>query len=71
MDADILFVGSISEEHISIHLLNYKLGRGFFGVADLYTSELGTSTPPELGTTRLASIRIRQNRHRYNMEYRK
>ena len=41
------------------------------GVADLYTSELGTSTPPELGTTRLAYIRIRQNRHRYNMEYRK
>ena len=41
------------------------------GVADLYTSELGTSPPPELGTTRLAYIRIRQNRHRYNMEYRK
>ena len=41
------------------------------GVADLYTSELGTSPPPDLGTTKLAYIRIRQNRHRYNMEYRK
>ena len=36
----------------------------------LYTSELGTTPPPELYTSRLLYNRLRQNRLRYNISYR-
>ena len=41
--------------------------RGFYGSLYLYTTELGTTPPPELGTSRLLYIRCRQNRLRYYM----
>ena len=36
----------------------------------LYTSELGTTAPPELYTSRLLYDRLRQNKLRYNISYR-
>ena len=48
----------------------YVLNARADGLLYLYASELGTTPPPELYTSRLLYNRLRQNRLRYNISYR-
>ena len=50
--------------HLTIWLHTRLL---FMGSLYLYTTELGTTPPPELSTSRLLYIRFRQNRLKYYM----